>query len=226
MLTAGALTVGSAEPIRLDVTCLVFTLVVSTITALVFGLVPAWQASRVEPQAALREQSRGGTADRRHHRMRSLLVVTEVALAVVLLVGAGLLLRTFSSLVRVDLGFQAGRDDHAWVCFSACGPPEARVALVDRILDRVEALPGVKAAGTIQFLPLTGMNCGTGFWLEGQAPAIRPRALPTDCSLVSRGYFAAMGIPILEGRPFDRRDRDGQPSRPDGQPVVCQAVLP
>ena len=64
MLTAGALTVGSTEPIRLDVTCLVFTLVVSTITALVFGLVPAWQASRVEPQAALREQGRGGTADR------------------------------------------------------------------------------------------------------------------------------------------------------------------
>ena len=90
-------------------------------------------------------------------------------------------------------------------------PPEARVALVDRILDRVEALPGVKAAGTIQFLPLTGMTCGTGFWLEGQAAGDPSRALPTDCSLVSRGYFAAMGIPILEGRPFDRRDRVGSP---------------
>ena len=113
MLTAGALTAGTAEPIRLDATCLVFTLAVSTITALVFGLVPAWQASRVEPQAALREQSRGGTADRRpssdagacswspRWRLRSCSWWAP-----------GLLLRTFSSLVRVNLGFRAGRDDH------------------------------------------------------------------------------------------------------------------
>ena len=127
MLTAGALTVGRTEPIGLDVTCLVFTLVVSTITALVFGLVPAWQASRVEPQAALREQSRGGTADRRHHRLRSLLVVTEVALAVVLLVGAGLLLRTLSSLIRVDLGFQPA-ETITMGLFLGLRPPEARIA--------------------------------------------------------------------------------------------------
>ena len=162
------------------------------------------------PQAALREQSRGGTADSRHHRMRSLLVVAEVALALVLLVGAGLLLRTFSSLVRVDLGFQPA-ETITMGLFLGVRPPEVRAALVDRILDRVDALPGVKAAGTIQFLPLTGMNCGTGFWLEGQAAGDPSRALPTDCSLVSRGYFAAMGIPILAGRPFDGRDRMGAP---------------
>jgi predicted permease len=208
MLTAGALTVGSTEPIRLDVTCLVFTLVVSTLTTLVFGLVPAWQASHVQPQAALQEQTRGGTADRRHHRLRSLLVVTEIALAVVLLVGAGLLLRTFASLVRVNLGFQPA-ETISMGLFLGTGSPEARVALVDQILDRVEALPAVKAASTIQFLPLTGSTCGTGFWLEGQKPGDSSRALPTECSLVSRGYFAAMGIPILDGRPFDRRDRMG-----------------
>ena len=209
-LTAGALTVGVAEPIRLDSTCLVFTIALSTITALLFGLLPARQASGVTPQAALREQSRGGTADSRHHRMRSLLVVAEVALALVLLVGAGLLLRTFSSLVRVDLGFQPA-ETITMGLFLGVRPPEVRAALVDRILDRVDALPGVKAAGTIQFLPLTGMNCGTGFWLEGQAAGDPSRALPTDCSLVSRGYFAAMGIPILAGRPFDGRDRMGAP---------------
>jgi putative ABC transport system permease protein len=210
MLTAGALTVGSIEPIRLESTCLAFTLVVSTMTALLFGLLPAWQASRVEPQMALRERTRGGTADRRHHRMRSALVVTEVAMAVVLLVGAALLLRTFSRLVRVDLGFQPSGTITMGL-FLGRRPPEARVALVDQILERVEALPGVKAAGTIQFLPLTGMNCGTGFWLEGQTPGEPSRALTTDCSLVSRGYFAAMGIPIREGRAFDRRDRVGSP---------------
>jgi len=210
MLTAGALTVGSTEPIRLDSTCLVFTLFVSTITALVFGLVPARQASRVEPQMALREQSRGGTADRRHHRMRRVLVVTEVALAVVLLVGAGLLLRTFASLVRVNLGFEPAQTI-TMNLFLGVRPPETRVALVDQILDRVEALPGVNAASTIQFLPLAGMTCGTGFWLEGQSSGDPSRALPTDCSLVSRGYFAAMGIPIVEGRSFDRRDRLSSP---------------
>jgi predicted permease len=210
MLTAGALTVGSVEPIRLESTCLVFTLVISTVTALVFGLLPAWQASRVEPQMALRERTRGGTADRRQHRMRSALVVTEVAMAVVLLVGAGLLLRTFSRLVRVDLGFQPA-ETITMVLFLGARPPEARVALVDQILERVEALPGVKAASTIQFLPLTGMNCGTGFWLEGQARGDASHALTTECSLVSRGYFAAMGIPIREGRPFEPRDRMGGP---------------
>ena len=203
MLTGGALTVGITGPIRLDVTCLVFTLVVSTITALVFGLVPAWQASRVEPHAALREQGRGATADRRHHQMRGLLVVTEVALAVVLLVGAGLLLRTFSSLVRVDPGFKPA-ETITMGLFLGVRPPEVRVALVDQILDRVGGMPGVKAAGTIQFLPLSGMTCGTGFSHAGQAPD-PSGALSTECSLVSRGYFDAMGIPVLVGRRGIRR---------------------
>ena len=209
-LTGGALTVGSAEPIRLESTCLVFTLLVATLTALSFGLVPAWHASRAEPQTALGERTRGGTLDRRQHRLRSALVVSEVALAVVLLVGASLLLRTFGHLVRVDLGFQPA-DTITMGLFLGERPAEARIALVDQILERVEALPGVEAASTIQFLPLSGMDCGTGFWPEGQAPGDPSGALPTGCSLVSRGYFAAMGIPVLDGRPFERRDRLGSP---------------
>ena len=209
-VSAGALTVGSTEPIRLDATCLVFTFLVSTATALIFGLIPARQASRVEPQSALREHGRAASADRRHHRLRRALVTMEVAVAVVLLVGAGLLLRTFSSLVHVDLGFQPG-GTLTMGLFLGLRPPEARVAVIDQIIDRVEALPGVKAASTIQFLPLTGMNCGTGFWREGDAPGNPSRSLATDCSLISRGYFAAMGIPVLEGRAFDRHDRAGSP---------------
>jgi putative ABC transport system permease protein len=138
-------------------------------------------------------------------------VITEVALAVVLLVGAGLLLRTLSSLVRVDLGFEPAQTVTMGL-FLGLRPPETRMVVIDQILDRVEAVPGVKAAGTIQFLPLRGATCGTSFWLEGQAASRDPsRALPTECALVSRGYLAAMGIPVLDGRAFDRRDRAGSP---------------
>jgi putative ABC transport system permease protein len=208
---ADALTAGASEPIRLDAMCLFFTFAVSTATALAFGLVPARQASDVDPQSALRERTRGATEDRRHHRIRKVLVVTEVALAVVLLVGAGLLLRTLSSLVRVNLGFQPA-ETITMGLFLGLRPPETRIAVIDQILDRVEDVPGVKAAGTIQFLPLRGATCGTSFWPEEQAASGNPsRALPTECALVSRGYFAAMGIPVLDGRPFDRRDRSTSP---------------
>jgi putative ABC transport system permease protein len=210
-VTAGALTSGASEPIRLNAVCLGFTFAASIVTAVAFGLVPAWQASHVNPETALRERSRGSTGDRRQHRIRQLLVVTEVALAVVLLIGAGLLLRTFSTLSRVDLGFQPDGTVTMGM-FLGVRPPEARIAALDRILDRVEQVPGVKAAGTIQFLPLRGAACGTGFWFEEHAAASDPaRTQPTECSLISRGYFAAMGIPVLQGRPFDRRDTTASP---------------
>jgi putative ABC transport system permease protein len=206
-VTAGALTARVPGLVGLDLPSVSFTLAVCVGTALLFGLLPAREASHTDPNAAMRRRTRSATTDRRHHRIRSALVIVEVALAVVLLVGAGLLFRTFSNLSRIDLGFQPAGTVTAGL-FLGLRPPEARVALLDQILDGVEDLPGVKAAGTIQFPPLRGMTCATGFWNDedaaGQDPA---RTHPTDCSLVSRGYFAAMGIPVLEGRAFDRRDR-------------------
>ena len=209
--TAGALTSGASGQVRLETTALFFTLSASIATAVAFGLVPAWQTSHVAPETALRERSRGAVGNRRHQRIRRVLVVTEVALAVVLLIGAGLLLRTFSNLVRVDLGFQP-EGTVTMGMFLGVRPPGARIAALDRILDRVEQVPGVKAAGTIQFLPLRGAACGTGFWREVHA-ATRDsaRTQPTECSLVSRGFFAAMGIPVVQGRPFDRRDTEASP---------------
>jgi putative ABC transport system permease protein len=204
---------GSGSAIGLDITSLLFTFAISVVTTMVFGLAPARQASRVDPQVALRERTRGAgaTGDRRHHRLRGALVVAEVALAMVLLIGAGLLLRSLSSLMRVDLGFQPAKTITMGL-FLGMRPPETRVAILERIVDRVENLPGVKAAGTIQFLPLRGITCGTGFWREEDAAGRDPsRTLPTECALVSGGYFAAMGIPLLEGRVFDRRDRAGSP---------------
>ena len=163
--TVGTLASVTSEPIGLDPTCLFFTFATSCSTTLVFGLVPALRASRVDPQTAIRPHSRGATADRRHHRIRGGLVIAEVALAVVLLVGAGLLLRTLSTLVHVDLGFEPA-ETVTMGLFLGVRPPETRIATADQILDCVERVPDVKAAGTIQFLPLRGATCGTGFWHE------------------------------------------------------------
>ncbi len=209
--TADALASVTSGPIALDLTCLVFTFATSCATTLAFGLVPALRASRVDPQTTIREHTGGAAADRRQHRIRGALVIAQVALAVVLLVGAGLLLRTLSSLVRVDLGFQPA-ETVTMGLFLGVRPPEARIATIDQILDRLESVAGVKAAGTIQFLPLRGATCGTGFWREEQAATRDPAtALSTECALVSRGYFSALRIPVLDGRAFDRRDRATSP---------------
>jgi predicted permease len=206
LTAAGSLSTSVMAPVRLDAACLAFTALLSTATALAFGLMPAWRSARTDPHAVMRQQSRSATIDRHHHRIRGLLVGGEVALAVVLLVGAGLLLRTFSSLVNVDIGFQPANTLTVGL-FLPIRSPEARIEALERILERVEVLPGVQAAGTIQFLPLSGANCGTRFRHYGAPTGSASSGLSTECSLVSRGYFAAMGIPLLDGRVFDGQDR-------------------
>jgi putative ABC transport system permease protein len=210
-LAHGELMPGIAEPTGVHVPVLLFTLALTTITAVAFGILPARHVAQMDPQEGLRERTRGATGDRRQRRLRNVLVLTQIAMAVVLLVGAGLLLRTLSALVRVDLGFQPAGTVTMGL-FLGIRPPERRVQVIDQILERVDQIPEVEAAGTIQFLPLSGMTCGTGFWLEEHAAARAPsRSLPTDCALVSRGYLAAMAVPVLSGRAFDRRDRMGTP---------------
>jgi predicted permease len=209
VLSANALVGAIPGQVHLDLLSVTFTLTIAIATALAFGLLPAREASQADPQGAIRQRTRSATSDRRHHRVRSVLVVVEVTLAVVLLVGAGLLFRTFSNLSKVDLGFQPAGTVTVGL-FLGLRPPETRMAVLDQVLDRVESLPGVQAAGTIQFLPLRGMTCGTGFWQDVHAQGRDPsRTLPTECALVSRGYFAAMGIPVLQGRAFERSDRAG-----------------
>lgn len=208
-VSASALMGTVPGPVHLDLMSVAFTVTIAMVTALAFGVLPARDASRVDPQGAIRQRTRSTTSDRQHHRVRSALVLVEVALAVVLLVGAGLLLRTFSNLSSVDLGFRPAGTVTAGL-FLGMRPAETRMAVLEQILDRVESLPGVQAAGTIQFLPLRGMTCGTGFWHEADARSQDPsRTQPTECALVSRGYFAAMAIPVVQGRAFERGDRNG-----------------
>jgi len=151
----------------------------------------------------MKEQGRGGDS-RGQQRLRAMLVAGEVGLAVVLLVGAGLLLRTFSHLLDVKLGFQP---EHALTMkMIVTGDPAFRSNLVERVLDLVETLPEVQAVGTIQFLPLGGWTNNGPFRFPGKPATADPRSLESDVSTVSRGYFAAMGIPVLRGRPFGRQE--------------------
>ena len=207
-LAQGSVSLGQINGAPLDLRVLAFTIAASLLTTLLCGLVPAWQVSRFDIQATLRDRTRGASDTRAHHRLRGALVIAQVASAVVLLVGAGLLLRTFSRLLNVPLGFQPERV--LTMQMLILGDASERANKVESILDRVQALPEVRAAGAIQYLPL-GPTSGTGFYFEGK-PKPRPAEQPiTEASLVSRGYFAAMGIPVVEGRAFDERDRIGSP---------------
>jgi putative ABC transport system permease protein len=207
VLAKEAVAFGQMTDVHLDIRVLVFTLALSLLTAIVFGLAPAWQASRFDLQAALKEHGRGAGGTRGQQRFRSALVVGEVALAVVLLVGAGLLLRTFSQMLQVKLGFQP---EHVLTMrMLVTGDTARRANLVEGVLDRVEALPEVRAVGTIQFLPLGGWTNRGPFHFVGRPDPAAPESMESDTSVVSHGYFAAMGIPVLRGRPFGRQDRMG-----------------
>jgi len=203
-----------AHDIHVSGPVLAFTLVVSLLTGIVFGLAPALQASRTDPKQGLQQGSRGATASRRQNRLRSALVVAEVSLACVLLIGAGLMLRTFLNLLHLDPGF---REDH--VLTATLSLPLARyqsgaqtVQFYKRLTADLEQLPGVQSAGAGSDLPWTGYdeNLG-GFTIEGKKPA--PGAeFHARYHRATPGFFDAMGIPLLEGRSFTEGDKYGAPS--------------
>lgn len=200
-LAQDAVAFGQMANVRLDGRVLAFTVGISLLAAIFFGLIPAWRSSSFDLQTGLKE--RGGEA-RSGDRIRSAFVIAEVALAVVLLVGAGLLLRTFSHLLAVDLGFRAKQV--MTMRMLVLGDPAHRSNVVEGILDRVESLPEVQAIGTIQFLPLAGFtNNGPFHFLARPLPA-DPKDMESDVSTVSHGYFAALGIPLLKGRAFNQQD--------------------
>ena len=196
------------DEIRVDAVVLAFTLSVTVGAGVLFGLAPALLAGRTDVQTVLREEGRGGTAARKRIRLRQLLVVSETALAVVLLVGAGLLLQSFRRLVSVDPGFRAERVLTARVTIPSLKYIEARdvVVFYEALLPRISSLPGVADAGAIGTAPLGGVLGPTDFEVEGWVnPPDAPRPVEI-AQVVTPGYFDAMGIPLLEGRAFDARD--------------------
>jgi predicted permease len=194
--------------LSLDWRVLGFTAAVAVGTALLFGTVPAFRAARVEPNEAIKEQGRGVAGERRVG-LGSALVVGQVALSLVLVVAAGLFVRTFSALAHVDLGFD--RDKVLVVNVTsqrAEMKPAEREALYDRLLKAVVAVPGVSHAGLSFITPVSNSMWNNTVEVTG-APEMSERDRSTNMNYVSPGWFTTYGTRILAGRAFDDRDRRG-----------------
>ena len=193
-------------------TVFLFTLAVSVVTGLLFGVAPAWQVSKMDLNEGLKESSRGGTDSPRRHQVRALLVVSEVALSLVLLVGAGLMIRSFSRLLAVDPGFKADHVLTAFVSLPVSKYPkrEEQTAFFDRLLERLRNVPGVSAAGVVTDIPLYG-GSSTGFDVDGRPEAAPGTRAMTDYRLINSDYFAAMGMKLVKGRAFSRYDIEAAP---------------
>jgi putative ABC transport system permease protein len=200
-----------AAEVRVDLRVFAFTLAAALLSGLVFGLAPALQASRADLQRDLTRRGGGEGGGRRS--ARSLLVVAEIALSLVLLAGAGLFMRSVAEILAVDPGFDAGR-----VLVARLSLPreiyagrEKTAAFCEALQQRLAALPGVEEVGVVSALPLAGNRASVPFTVEGGATA--PGEEPwTNYRLASPGYFRALRIPILTGRAFD--DRDGAAAPP------------
>jgi predicted permease len=199
--------VGLPASLGIDHTVLAFTTALSLLTGVVFGLLPAWQASRPDLLAVLREGGRsvGGAARR---RFRDGLVVAEIALSLVLLVGAGLLLRSVLALHGADPGF---RSDHLLTMefrlpTARYREPAQMAAFFRAILERIRAVPGVESVALARAVPFSGNGGSSTYEIEGRTPAPPGREARTQTNIVSPGYFRTMGIPVLQGRDIEERD--------------------
>ena len=205
----------------IDGTVLAFTAGTALISGLFFGLVPAFSAAGAGLNDSLKEGGRTGSAAR-GKRARSAFVVVEMALALVLLVGAGLLVRSFARLMDVETGFETAQTVTMRVSIpqSRYGEPPLRIQFYDRLVERVAGLPGVEAAGAVSFLPLAGLGAATGFEVVGAPPPPRGEGPVTDVRVISDEYFKAMGIPLVRGRLFD----ESQPADAQNKIIVNEAL--
>ena len=198
-----------AKEVAADGRVLVFTFAVSLLTGIIFGLVPALQASRPDLNETLKESGRSATGSAGHRRVRNLLVVSEIALSLVLLVGAGLLMRSFVKLEAVNPGFNP--NNVLTMKISLRGPNYQKdtpiIAFHDQLIEKIKALPGVQAVATRSHVPIAADDgyANLSFGIEGRLPDAANR-LTAFYNAVSPDYFQTMEIPVLKGRPFEARD--------------------
>lgn len=203
-----------AQEVHMDARILAFSFLLALATALLFGIVPALRGSRVGLRAILTAGGRGGSGGRGGNRLRSALVVIEVALGVVLLASAGLLARSFRQLSEVRPGYDTS--NVLTVQFSLSDVRYRDLARCERFFERVvtqlEQTPGVESAGTTHHLPLRKDKQTAGIWLESQPVHSEKTKIILDNRVVSPDYFRAMGVPLLAGRFFAWSDRTASPN--------------
>src|ERR1700688_1781398 len=194
----------------IDVGALLFTFGVAVGTGILFGLAPALEASRGAQYQILKEGGRTGTEGRATHRLRRIFVAAEAALAVLLLAGSGLLLRSFVKLLAVDPGFRSEGVLTLQVALpSAKYPkPEQTGAFFRELVDRIQQLPGVQAAGAVSSLPLSGNGNSGTTTVDSRAVSPQDASPEADWRVVTPGFFQAMGISLVSGRYIDARDND------------------
>jgi putative ABC transport system permease protein len=201
------------QTVSIDLHAALFLFAATVLTTIGFGLVPALQASSVNVNDTLKEGGRGNSEGLDRNRLRSLLVVSEFALALMLLIGAGLMIRTFAALEAVDPGFNPHNVISMIVSVSGSKEedPGRRELFYRQLIERVRSLPGVQAAGAINHLPLAGDLWGWHFAIEGR-PKPRPGEKPGAVyRMVTPGYFAAMQLPIVRGRDITDSDNATAP---------------
>ena len=233
----------SEADVRISVPILLFTFCATVIAGILFGCVPAWQASGVNLNETLKEGGRTGTASARHY-VRRLLVVSEFGLALTLLASAGLALHSFFNLTRVDLGI---RTDHLLtfdfpVFKDQLWKPEQIISYYHQLLDKLEAIPGVRHASVATGMPVEGTYFGMPFEIAGQPHAAAADRYGAGFQMVTPGYFQTFGIQMVRGREFNEQDTAQSPKvamvnqnfvrrflqgkDPLGQRVIVEQLIP
>jgi putative ABC transport system permease protein len=201
------------DQIGIDFRVLGFTLLVSLLTGLLFGLAPALQASKLDLNESLKEGGRGASGGVAGRRIRNTLVVFEVALSLVLLIGAGLMIKSFVRLQKIDLGFNPDRLLIMNIQLSRSKyQGGSSAAFFRQLIERVEALPGVESAGAITSVFIEGLPNSSSFTIEGRPPVPAAEQDEAPIDFVTPGYFRTMGIPLLKGRELTEQDGPNSPT--------------
>ncbi len=201
-----------AQEVRLDSIVLAFGLGATLICGLLLGVFPAWQATHGDHADSLRGEGRASTATRSRSNLRSVLVVLEIALSLVLLTGAGLMLKSFHRLITLDPGFQPEGllTMRLALPFTRYRTPESIAVFHDKLYERIRLMPGVTEVGATSILPLSGPTASSDFTMAGQPPATEKEKPTAQYRMIDGSYFRAMRVPMIRGREFT--DRDGQNS--------------
>ena len=213
LLAIGENSIPRVKEIKLDVWVLCFSLVVSVVTGLLFGLLPALQASKPNLNDTLKEGSRSSSGGIRSNRTRSLFVIGEVAVCLVLLMGAGLMIKSFAKLLSVSPGFNPENVLTMNIALSGSRYRDAAGvnSFYQQSLERLSSLPAVKSAAVVTALPMAGSFGSRYFGIEGRPPQPPGQGFNVNTNVATADYFATMNIPLLDGRDFDARDVKGAP---------------